>query len=457
VAGLPSACSGQTYYEASTALCPPGLTYFLCDGNSYTEYDCATPGTGWTSETLSQYDRVASDPGACTAGAGGVSGTVYVEGNMAAPAISSVLAFRYCNGGLSPTLVGRYPTGGSGAADLDDRGVLDADQQVVVNASQTFLYAVNQGSDTIAAFGIADDGTLTPVPGSPFSSGGVAPGSLGISGNTLVVANKAADGIRHLNKHCPSDCPSYVTLTIQSDGSLSSPVSTFALGAEASPTQAYIAPGGDLVFGTEESGVMRGLQLSSAGVLTLAPGSPLTLSPTLFTYGTPNPVWPAGLSASPLATVLYTGIPNNNSIAAFDFTSAGQLSLIGGEYDPNARLPCWSVVSPDGSRLYLANAGSDNISVWDLSNDPRHPQWKQTYELPGGGNPWGMHFDPTGQLLFAITPRQIYQIPEGQGQLIHALRLAADQTIDDEIAGSPITVPIDPDTNMFGVAVVAAR
>jgi len=454
IAGLPSSCSGQTFYEASTSLCPPGLTYLLCDGSAYIEFDCADPGSGWTLETLSQYDRVSSSPTACAASAGGASpnGTVYVEGNQAAPGENAVLVFRYCNGTLPATLAGRYPTGGSGSADLDDSGVLDADQQVAVNAGGTLLFAVNQGSDSIAAFHIGGDGLLTPVAGSPFSSGGVAPASVGVSGNILVVANKAVDGLRNLG----SVAPNYATFSIQGDGSLKPTGSTFPLPLRSSPTQAFVAPGGKLVFATEESGVFRALTLSPTGVLALAPGSPLSLADSLFADGTrPQPVWPAGLSASPTGSILYTGIPNNNSIAALEFSATGQLTLIGGERDPRALLPCWSITSADGGRLYFANAGSDNISVWDTATDPRHPRVVQTFLLPGGGNPWGVRIDPTGQLLFVITPRQVYQVPEAQGQLLHALPIAADGTLGEEIDGSPIPIPVPPDTNPFGLAVVA--
>jgi hypothetical protein len=462
VAGLPAGCTGQVFYEASTSLCPPGLTYFLCDGNSYTEYDCAAPGGDWTEETLSQYDRVATAPSACSSGGeggpGSLSGAVYVENSVAAPGENAIIVFRYCNGGLPSLLVARYATGGSGAADLDDRGILDADQQVVVNATQTLLFAVNQGSDTIAAFHIEDDGFLIPVAGSPFPSGGTAPASVGVSGNILVVANKASDGVRALGKVAPS----YATFTIEADGSLTPAGSPYMLAPGASPTQAYVAPGGKLVFGTEESngtetGVVRGFQLSPSGELTLAPGSPLTLAASLFDGTPPQPVWPAGLSASATQPVLYTGVPNNDSIATYTFTDDGQLSLVGGEYDSNARLPCWSVVSADGRWLYFANAGSDNISVWDIGTTPRHPTLAQTYELPGGGNPWGLHIDPTGELLFVITPRQIHQVPEGQGQLLHGLELAADGTISDVMPGSPVTIPVSPETNVNGVAVVARR
>jgi hypothetical protein len=114
---------------------------------------------------------------------------VYVERNAAGPATNSILVYRYAGG--EPKLIQRASTGGTGSADLTDSGVLDADQQVITNAAQTLLFAVNQGSDSIAVFHVRQGGLLRPVAGSPFSSAGPAPASLGLIGDTLVVASKA--------------------------------------------------------------------------------------------------------------------------------------------------------------------------------------------------------------------------------------------------------------------------
>lgn len=455
VNGMPSACTGHVYYEASTSLCAAGLTFFLCDGSSYTHYDCTRPDGGWTRETLSQYDRVATGPAACGPVTDASSGTVFVEANVAAPGQNAILAFRYCNGGMPALLVGRYLTGGTGGADLDDNGFLDADQQVITNDDQSLLFAVNQGSDTIAVFNVGANGVLMPVKGSPFPSGGIAPTSLGLSGNVLIVANKASDGVRDLR----AAIPTFTTFRVATDGTLTPTGTSYPLPVNSSPTQAYVAPGGKLLFGTEESGVLRALQISPEGALTLAPGSPFELPDSLFvdTDGgrRPRVVWPAGLSAHPTQGVLYTGIPNSSSIAALDFTPDGALSIIGGALDTNSYLPCWSVVGPDGRRLYLANAGSGNLTVWDIATDARHPRVLQTYTLQGGGNPWGLHFDATGKILFAIAPRQVHQVPLGQGQFLHGLKVNDDGTIDEELAGSPVTLPVAPLSNPMGVAVVA--
>ncbi len=388
-----------------------------------------------------------------SAAAPATSGTAYIETNVAAPNANSLLALRYHDGSFRPLRIAEYPTGGSGSADLTNSGVLDADQQITVNPARTLLFAVNQGSDTIAVFHIAPDGSLAPTAGSPFPSGGRAPASLAVSGSVLVVANKAHDGKRNLT----AVAPNYATFTIATDGSLHPTGSVVSVPPRSSPIQVYAPPPGRLVFTTEESGVLRVLALSSSGRLTTAPGSPYALANSLFVNGPrPIPVWPAGLSSDPGAEILYSGIPNYGSIVAYDYDAAGRLSFDSEAFDPAAFLPCWSVVSPDGHWLYFANAGTDNVSVWDLRPDPRHPRLLQSVALRGGGNPWNLRLDPAGHYLYIITPRQVSTIPAGEGQLLHSLRIGADGTLG-EVADSPVPLPVALNTNPFGLAIVPDR
>src|SRR3954470_12425994 len=162
-------------------------------------------------------------------------GTVYVESNGHAKGSNSILAFRYTGGSLRPLDIREYLTGGRGSHDLSNAGVLDAEQQIVTNADHTLLFAPNAGSDTVAAFHIEPDGALTPVPGSPFPSGGRAPASVGVRGDELFVANKAQDGQRHL-KTTPA---SYSTFRIAPNASLPPIGTPFKAPADSSPTQTY--------------------------------------------------------------------------------------------------------------------------------------------------------------------------------------------------------------------------
>ena len=200
-----------------------------------------------------------------------VQGVVYVESNIAQTNGNSVLALQYReNGDLHPLRIGEYPTGGAGSADLTDSGVLDADQQLKMDPTHKLLFAVNQGSDTIAVFHVAGDGSLTPVAGSPFPSGGKAPASVGLAGNVAIVANKAQDGVRDLKRISPT----YTTFRINSDGSLTQFGATISAPPGNSPTDALVGPDGKFVMSTEEGGPFRAFELLPGG-LTQGANSPL--------------------------------------------------------------------------------------------------------------------------------------------------------------------------------------
>jgi hypothetical protein len=107
-----------------------------------------------------------------------LEGVVYVESNLFGENANSILAFRRDENGALTLLPGSpFLTGGSGVAidDVPTVGAFDSDQNIIVNPERTRLFAVNSGSDTIAVFDILPDGGLVPVPGSPFSSGGINP------------------------------------------------------------------------------------------------------------------------------------------------------------------------------------------------------------------------------------------------------------------------------------------
>jgi hypothetical protein len=175
----------------------------------------------------------------------------------------------------------------------------------------------------------------------------------------------------------------------------------------------------------------------------------------LFNVGSrPKPVWPAGLSANGPAHILYSGIPNYGTIVAYSYDASGDLTFESQRKDPSAFLPCWSVINPAGTRLYFANAATDNISVWDIGAKPDHPRLLQSVALRGGGNPWNLQLSPGGKFLFIITPRQVRSlVPAGQGQLLHSLIVAPDGKLTER-PDSPVTLPVALGTNPFGLAVV---
>jgi DNA-binding beta-propeller fold protein YncE len=381
------------------------------------------------------------------------SGTVYIESNSMAPGSNEILAFHYRNGVLSERGVRRYPTGGSGSHDLSNSGVLDADQEVITNRGRTLLFAVNSSSDTIGVFHIHADGGLVPVAGSPFPSYGAAPSSLGLAGRTLIVANKAQDGVRDLMRVRPS----YTSFHVRPDGSLSTPVSSVSIPPGSSPLQAYVTPDGKVLISSEETGVFRAFRIGPDGRLTQGRGSPLRLPTAVFPsrQRVPN-VWPAGLVAHPRLNILYAQLANLSETIVYRWDDQARLTFVRALPNRHSFLPCWTHVNALGTRLYSGNAGSDNLSVFDISRDPTDPRQIQSAPLNAPGNPWNFEIDPTGRVIFLLDMRAVRQVPPGRGNQLHALRIGADGRLTEE-RSSPVKIPVPIGTNPIGLAIVPER
>jgi hypothetical protein len=396
---------------------------------------------------------VSAAPAGHGAQASGPNGTVYIESNSTARHSNAILAFRYRSGSLSPKGVRRYPTGGSGSHDLSDSGVLDADQEIITNPRRTLLFAVNSSSDTIAIFHIRPGGGLVPVAGSPFHSGGRAPSSLGLAGSTLIVANKAQDGVRDLRR-APAN---YSSFRVRSDGSLSAPISSIDVPPGSSPLQAYVTPDGKVLISSEETGVFRAFRIGSDGTLTQGPNSPLPLANAVFPGGHRTPdAWPAGLESHPRLKLLYAQVANLGRTIVYRWNDQARLTFVRAVVNPHAVLPCWTHLNKAGTRMYSGNAGSDNLSVFDISRDPTRPREIQSVALNAPGNPWNFEIAPGGRVIFMLDMRAVRQIPAGQGNDLHALRVAPDGRLSEE-RSSPVKIPVRVGTNPIGLAVVPAR
>lgn len=380
----------------------------------------------------------------------GVLGTVYVESNIAHPGANSIIAYSYRDGGnLQPLQIAEYPTGGAGSADLTDSGVLDADQHIIVSPDNKLLFAVNQGSDSIAVFGIDRVGGLTPVPGSPFPSGGEAPASMGLSGNRLVVVNKAQDGVRDLSM----DQPNYTTFIVHDDGSLTASGSSVSAPAGFSPTQALISPDGNVVISSEEGGPFRAFTLAQDGKLAPGPNSPLSPPDSIFPPNFPaNQKWALGLGAHPNQKVMYAQMATIAQMAIYTYDASARLSFVKVVPNPGAMLPCWTLISSDGTRIYTDNAGNNTMSVYD-NLDPLNPRQIQLLTLKGDGNPWDLHLDPTGRFIFMVDPRARMNVKAGDGNQVHTLLVAPDGRLS-EPGYSPVSIPVALDVNPIGLAVV---
>jgi 6-phosphogluconolactonase (cycloisomerase 2 family) len=377
-----------------------------------------------------------------------LSNVLYVTTNDPAPGSNAVLGYRRAaDGSLTPLPGSPYLMGGTGVsnpAQLD--GPDDDDQNMIVSPDHRFLYTVNSGSNTIAVFRINSDGSLTAAPGSPFPSGGVEPVSVGLTGNRLYVVNKNQDP----GQAQTANGANYTVFQVNADGSLTSiQGSTVAAPKDASSSQALISRNSQFLFDAEEgTAVLRAFKIGSNGLLTDAPGSPLAPPVVNGTQAAP-----LGLATHPTQNLLYVGFVNVARLGVYSIDpTTGALTLV--THVPNSGNEiCWLITSRDGKRLYTDNMASNSISQYDLA-DPRNPVEAQHMVMKdaGSGGAFQLTLDPTEKLIYVVQQRTTLNAADTKGNAIHVLNVAANGSLT-EAAFSPITLPVPSNAHPQGIVV----
>jgi len=377
--------------------------------------------------------------------AAGPKNVVYVESND--PAGNAILAYsRAADGSLTPLPGSPFKTGGLGVSYTTALGTFDSDQDIITNPSGTLLFAVNGGSNSIAVFNIAQDGSLTPVAGSPFPSGGSQPSSLGLASNLLCVVNKNENP-----GHTGESQPNYTSFLVDEDGRLT-PVknSTIPLDNGSDPSQALIAPNGRLMFGADFlGGLLRSFQLRPSGRLN--PVSALPLPEAEFADSGKPPL-PLGLAVHPTRPLLYVGFVTINRIGIYRYSHAGDLTFLRSVPDTGSGV-CWLLLNKSATRMYTSNTGDPSVSVYDMT-DPTEPVEIQKLNVKGAGGPsnpggYQIALDPSGQ-FFQMVTQQFATSSTAQANALHTFSVAGDGTVT-EVPSSPTILPVPNQTRPQGV------
>ena len=397
---------------------------------------------------------------------GNAGGTVfYVENNAAGDNQNAVLAYRLGSNGRLELLPGSpFATGGAGVANPTQvLGPDDTDEPIALSPDGKRIFAVNQGSNTIAVFDVAYGGKLKAVPGSPFPSGGNNPCSIGVVGSRIFVVNKSDDG----DPTTTDPAPNYTAFDVAANGTLAPvPGSTFTTTPGVSPTHAYVAPNQRVMF-TDEflavmqpgmPGTLRGFAIGADGHLTPAPGTPLALPTT--------PSVALGLWGHPSQNVLYVGFVMQDKIGVYTYDgNTGALtfkqSVESGVPGGTATAVCWLRVNKSGTRLYALNTGEGSVSVFDVT-DAQNPKIIQTLALknlgpvfqPGPDGPMlvtsePFHFtlSPDEKSLFVVSQHASTDFGTNYNYL-HALTVGSDGKLSEP--GTPVQPPVDARTRPQG-------
>ena len=351
------------------------------------------------------------------------SSKVYLETNNGMTGQNAVLGYSNDGSGNLTLLPGApYFTGGTGITNFPNTGVaLDADVEVMTNTAHTLLFAVDMHSNTVGAFTVNSNGSLTSVPGSPFGSLGPQPSSLswtdGSNGTGLLtVMNKDSDPGQTATN------PNITTFAVSSAGVLSSTGNTITLPAGASPTSVVNGKShiifADLFMGVPSA--INAYRISGAGAMTRLTGKTVPNGDHVF----------FGVAVHPTKNIFYTGLPADSQIGVYTYSpTTGAITFTRTVVDPGTAV-CWLTTNSAGTFLYVSETLSNSITVFSLAA-PTNPTQIQHFTLASGGNngPTNLAFDPSGKFLYVMT-----------GNLLHVLNVAANGMVKESI--TPVALPI---------------
>jgi 6-phosphogluconolactonase len=310
-----------------------------------------------------------------------VVGQVYVNDNTAAA--NTVAGFdRHADGSLTPISGSPFETGGAGTgATVPSQGALQ------ISDDGKYLLAVDAGSNEISVLRISHDGALRQIHGGTVPSGGREPVSIAVHGRLAYVAN-AGDGGSN-----------YTGFTLNRGGRLR------PLAASTVPLPDGSEPG-DVLFNSTGTNLL-GMRVNTSlidsfavgrdGRLEAAPGSP---------FGAQG-AGPFGSEFRPTnpSQVFVSNAHNgagNGTVSAFDVATDGSLSAVGSPFADFQTAPCWVEISHDGQFLFVVNTGSDSISRYAIASDGSLTLLGNTPLGGGVSTPFDARLAPDGGTLWVL-------------------------------------------------------
>ena len=349
---------------------------------------------------------------------------VYVEISNSAGRGNGIIGFSNDGAGhLTKLAHTPYLTNGTGPTGIFSDIQFDSDGEIIANSAGTLMFAVNGHSNNISVFKINPDGTMRPIPGSPFASGGQDPVSVALKENVLpnnvsvlTVVNKASDPGQ------TGGIPGYATFDVTSTGTMTlNAGSIFNLPVGTSPAQVMPRPGKLVQFFADEfmNSKVVTYQANSSGVLTEISEA---ISPSV-TLG--SVVVPGTKKA------VYSGLPMLSEVGVTTYDTLGNLTFLKTAANQGT-LICWMNMNASGNRLYTSETGSGTVTVYDTTA-PATPTQLQHFSLAAGSLPAHLKLDPTGQFLYVL---------DRLGS-IHVLNVSAvDGTLTETITPVKIGLPL---------------
>ena len=307
-----------------------------------------------------------------------VVGYTYVNDNTATA--NTIAGFdRHADGSLTPIPGSPFAAGGAGlGAGLASQGAIQ------VTSDGRYLLAVDAGSNQISVLRITADG-VPVLAGQPVSSGGIKPVSVAVSRTGLVyVANSGTGG------------SGYSGFRLNPTGKLIRiPHSTVTVPDASGLGDVFFNATGDRLIGTRTgTSQIDSFTVLPNGRLSAAPGSPFTGQGAGQLGAEFSPTNPSQLFVSNAHNGALLG-----TVSAYRDSSSGELTSIGSSpYADFQTAPCWVEISHDGRYLFTVNTGSGNISSYSINPDGSLALIG-SFTVTGGGADIDARLSPDGQYL----------------------------------------------------------
>lgn len=340
-----------------------------------------------------------------------VVGHVYVNDNTAGQ--NTIAGFaRHADGTLTPLPGSPFAAGGAGTgASIGAQGALQTARH------GHYLVAVDAGSDQVSVLRIKPDGSLRPV--DLVGSGGNQPVSVTVHHRLVYVANNGDGGAN------------YTGFRLGHRGQLHPLAgSTVSLPDGSSP--------GDVLFngdGTKLAGTRVGTSLIDSfrvlrdGRLLAAPKSPFAAQGQGPFGSEFRPTDPDQLYVSNAH-----GGTGNGTVSAYDVSHDGTLNSIGSSpFADFQTAPCWVEISSDGRFLFTVNTATPSVSSYAIGRDGSlHLIGSTPFNNPTaiGLSPFDARLSPDG--------RTLYVVDSGTAQ-VSAFRVRGGELA--ELSSSPTSLP----------------
>jgi 6-phosphogluconolactonase len=350
-----------------------------------------------------------------------VSGHVYVNDNTAGA--NSIAAFdRHADGSLTPVPGSPFTTGGGGT------GVVIGSQGALQSADRgRYLLAVDPGSNQISVLRVREDGSLRALRRGLVASGGSKPVSIAVHDDLVYVANAGPGGSDYSGFH------------LTHGGRLVPiPGSTVALPGDAQPGDVLFNGDGTNLVGTRVgTSLIDSFSVGPDGHLTAAPGSPFAAQGPGPFGSEFRPTDPAQLFVSNAH-----GGPGAGTVSAFHVSHAGSLTSIGSSpFADQQTAPCWIEITRDGRFLFTVNTATPSISRYAITRDGSLVFLGSTpFNGPSTLAPEDARLAPDGGTLWVV---------DSGGRAVSGFRVFGGDLV--ELTSSPSPLPAD--SAPFGIVV----